>query len=138
MVILYDRVIHRIFYTVITMRKKEQRKKAIEQYYALRIAIVTDAERTELDISEGQYDFNISTFMVLMGTGIYISIEYGLSFCVEFNPHDCSKYYFLRPDPGAGGPVGSVVRPMQDDRPRDRGAGGGDVGPNSRGEIECR
>jgi hypothetical protein len=74
------RQLHRIFYTVITMRKKEQRKKAIEQYYALRIAIVTDAERTELDISEGQYDFNISTFMVLMGTGIYISIEYGLSF----------------------------------------------------------
>jgi len=68
------RQLHRILYTVIslgTLEKKEKRKQAIEQYYALRIAI-GDPEKMELDMSEGQYDFNISTGIVLLLISLYL------------------------------------------------------------------
>lgn len=53
--------------------KKSKREQAIEQYYELRIAI-NDSEKAELDMSEGQYDLDISTGIILLVTASYFTI----------------------------------------------------------------
>ena len=79
------RQLHRTLYTVLTIRKAKRstRVEAVEQYYALRIA-VTDSEKTEVDMSEGQYDFNISTGIILIIVAIYFSIKYAI--ILEWRP----------------------------------------------------
>jgi hypothetical protein len=67
------RQLHRIFYNILGALKKSKRKQAIEQYYELRIAM-NDSEKAELDMSEGQYDFDISTGIILLVTASYFAI----------------------------------------------------------------
>lgn len=70
--------LHRIFYTIISTTKREKRKKAIKHYYALRIAM-NDSEKTELDMSEAAYDFNISTQLIFLTDGLFFSVINGFS-----------------------------------------------------------
>jgi hypothetical protein len=70
------RQLHRTFYTLMGTRDKKVRKAAVEQYYALRIAL-NDSEKSELDMSEAAYDFNISTGLVLLAFGLYSIVKFG-------------------------------------------------------------
>lgn len=71
------RQLHRILYVLVGMRNRNQYKKAIEQYYSLRIAL-NDSEKLELDMSEAGYDFNISTGLILLAAGLYSISKIGL------------------------------------------------------------
>jgi hypothetical protein len=79
------RQLHRTLYRALTIpkAKRRTREQAVAQYYALRIAI-SDSEKTEVDLSEGQYDFNISTGIILLIVAVYFSVKNAL--ILEWRP----------------------------------------------------
>jgi hypothetical protein len=88
------RQMHRVGFRLISRAGAELKKKAAEQYYAARIAM-SDSEKLELDMSEAQYDFNVSTGIMLILIGLYTVFTEGLSIQWKSLPLICVGIFML-------------------------------------------